>query len=102
MRDNKISLICVGGEHSLIYRQNGDLLACGRSFEGQLGGSQEKNRFFLVKNIPNLRQISCGAYHTVLLDGRGQVMVSGSNKYGKFESFFSLIGSLKLSVIVDQ
>jgi alpha-tubulin suppressor-like RCC1 family protein/uncharacterized protein YbcV (DUF1398 family) len=72
--------------YSSFYIQNdGTVKACGQNGNGQLGlgNTANKNIPTLIPNLDNVKQISCGYYHTVFLLNDGTVKVCGENSYGQ-------------------
>ena len=53
---------------------------------GQLGMDDDKNRNIptLVENLLdyNFKKVSCGSYHTALLEENGCIAVFGNNEFG--------------------
>ena len=89
MTDPEIKQIICGIRHTIIYRNNGDILVCGHNGEGQLGLGDDKNRNKpeLLMTDPEIKQIICGSYHTMIWRNNGDVLVCsvccGSNLSGQ-------------------
>ena len=72
--------------NSSFYIQDDDTVkACGYNEYGQLGlgNNVNKNIPTIIPNLNNVKQISCGTYHTIFLLNDGTVKACGLNKYGQ-------------------
>ena len=83
---NNVKRIVCGGYHTAILKTDGSVWSCGTNYYGQLGlgDSTSRDTFTQVTtNINNdVKQISCGQFHTVLLKNDGSVWSCGGNDYG--------------------
>lgn len=82
---NGISAIGVGGAHSFAITNEGTVLGWGTNTLGQLGIGTYNNIFSSpveMKGISNVKCITGGNLHTIVLKNDGTVWVCGSNKYG--------------------
>ena len=70
MKD-KIKLISCGEAHSIIVKENGDVLVSGNNAMGQLGlGTITNERSFkLLKNYKDVKDVCCGGDHSMILYG---------------------------------
>jgi len=86
-----IEKIACGAFHSLAIDKNGNLYGWGKNWKGQIGDGS-----FINKNIPvrvwgengdgffsDAKEVSAGRNHTVILNRKGEVFVSGSNIFGQ-------------------
>ena len=82
MTDPEIKQIICGCHHTMIWRNNGDVLVFGYNGYGQLGlgDSQNRNKPELLMTDPEIKQIICGGYHTMIWRNNGDVLVFGYNR----------------------
>ena len=68
MTNPEIKQIICGGSHTMIWRNNGDVLIFGSNDLGQLGlgDNQNRNKPKLLMTNPEIKQIICGHYHTII------------------------------------
>ena len=81
--NNAIS-ISGGSSHTILLKNDGTLLTCGRNNKGQLGiGNNEDKSSFTqcIVNINNIVSIICGYEHTLIINNNGGVMSCGSNYF---------------------
>ena len=67
-----ICLIVISKMHTVLLKENNDVIVFGRNDDGQLGLGHNKSQnkpVTLMQRIP-IRQIACGWGHTVILQGR--------------------------------
>ena len=85
MNDKNIKMIYCGGYHSVIYKNNGDLLVFGNNKYGQLGLRDNKNRCIpkLLMNEKNIKMIHCGEFYSMIYKNNGDLLVFGSNESGQ-------------------
>jgi len=86
--DDPVVSIHAGFCHSIARTTSGKLFAWGWGRAGQLGQGNRNSSFepLLVTGLPSappVKQVSCGAYHSVALLEDGQLFAWGSNKYGQ-------------------
>ena len=65
----EVENIFCGANHSFIYKKNKELLSFGNNYNGQLGIGNKENQyepFLLFKEI-EIKTISCGIYHSIIL-----------------------------------
>ena len=73
-------------EHSLILKNDGTLLGCGRNAEGQLGLGDTTNRTTFTQvttNTDNIKSVCCGYDHTFILKNDNTLWGCGGNQYGQ-------------------
>ena len=68
MNDRTIRNIVCGGYHTIIYKDNGDVLVFGHNKYGQLGLGHNNNIYIptLLINDKSIKNIVCGEYHTII------------------------------------
>ena len=78
------------GEHDTIaLDNNGEIWVAGRNTEGQLGIGNTSNSAVWAKmkssdgskDISEIKEVSAGRYHTMLLNNNGEVYSTGYNNY---------------------
>jgi len=75
-----------GGYHSLILLNDGTVMGFGYNNNGQLGLGNVTTPYTtptLIPNLSNVKQISCGIYHSLVLLNDGTVKVWGYNNDGE-------------------
>jgi alpha-tubulin suppressor-like RCC1 family protein len=82
-----IKKINAGSYHSFFQTEKGEVYACGRGDDGQLGVGDHDDRLFptLVTFPPQtdpIKEISAGDYHTVVLTETGDVYACGNLELG--------------------
>lgn len=96
LMDNKnINKIVCGHYHTLIYCNNGDLYGFGKNNYGQLFFQEYSNDIIypiLLFNDQNIKDISCGKFHTMLYMNNGDLYVFGQNLYGQLGLGYNKIG----------
>jgi len=109
---DNIKKICGGHQHSAILTDDGEVYIWGRNNFGQLGLGKkadeevaEPTRLPAIKNIVD---ISCGAYHTVIVNREGDVYAFGLSRDGRIPSDndtenvpFKICGELKKHKIIQ-
>ena len=67
MTDPEIKQIICGDYHTIICRNNGDVLVFGHNGDGQLGlgDYQNRNKPELLMTDPEIKQIICGGWYTM-------------------------------------
>src|SRR3990167_4174691 len=83
-----IERAAAGCHHSVFLDESGILWVCGENLYGQLGlEGQQIGKNGPVKNqlqhVPKLVDLSCGDYHTILLDIDKNVWAAGNNNFGQ-------------------
>ena len=85
--NNDVEQISCGGGHTFIIKNDGSVWGSGYNTYGGLGLDDTTNRTSFTQvtyNINNdVKQIACGAYHTVILKNDGSVYSCGYNRYGR-------------------
>ena len=80
-----VSYISAGGVYSL-FQSNNEVYACGYNLYGQLGlgNTISCDEPSLIPNQPkNTVQLSCGYYHSLVLDEEGNVFSTGNDTHGQ-------------------
>eukprot|EP01091_Cochliopodium_minus_P008271 TRINITY_DN1844_c1_g1_i2.p1 TRINITY_DN1844_c1_g1~~TRINITY_DN1844_c1_g1_i2.p1 ORF type:complete len:312 (+),score=81.61 TRINITY_DN1844_c1_g1_i2:231-1166(+) len=80
MKDETIKMIRLGGNHSIIYKENGDLLVFGKNYYGQLGLGDDTTEILtptLLLNDLDIEDIICGANHTMYHKKNGEIYFFG-------------------------
>jgi alpha-tubulin suppressor-like RCC1 family protein len=84
---SNVKQVACGHRHTFAVKYDGSLWSCGDNEIGQLGlGDTTYRRTFtqVTTNINNdVKQVSCGQYHTVILKNDGTVWSCGSNNSGQ-------------------
>ena len=81
---NNIKLICCGGYHTIILKNDGTLWGCGQNEYGQLGLGDAKNRTTFTQittNTSDVKSIYCGYRYTIILKNDGTLWGCGHNAY---------------------
>ena len=85
--NNDVKEVICGGLHTFIIKEDGTIWSCGYNYSGQLGlntsgTSANKTTFTQVTtNISDIKQISCGYEHSLILKNDGTVWGCGANTY---------------------
>lgn len=76
--------IASGAYHSLILA-NGNVYSFGSNAKGQLGNQSVANSIIpiQVNNLPQIKDIACGVFHSVALSTTGEIYVWGDNSNGQ-------------------
>ncbi len=82
-----VKSITVGNSHTICLLEDGQVLAWGSNYYGQLGLGDTKNRITPTP-IPGLtgvgvKSIAAGGFHTICLLEDGRVVAWGGNNYGQ-------------------
>ena len=84
---NEVKQIACGGNHTFILKGDGTVWSCGQNIDGQLGLDNSLTKYDFTQvtiNIDNdVKQISCGDSHTVILKNDGTVWGCGWTAYGQ-------------------
>ena len=81
---NDIKSICCGSHHTLILKNDGSLWGTGRNNCSQLGLGDTTDRTIFTQvttNINNIKEIYCGANHTLILKNDGTLWGTGRNDF---------------------
>ena len=85
--NNDVKQIACGSSHTFILKNDGSVWGCGSNEDGELGLNDTTyiDTFTQVTtNINNdVKQISCGQYHTFILKNDGSVWSCGDNNWGQ-------------------
>ena len=83
--ENIISIKC-SRSHTLLLTLEGNIYSFGDNHKGQLGLNstlKKTNMPTLIINIPEIRRIECGYYHSMCIDVNGNLWVFGENNDGQ-------------------
>lgn len=81
--------IAAGARHSLFLTDQLKVYSCGEAKQGQLGlGPISLDRVMLPTNIKQLndhhiQKVTAGKFHSLFLNGQGQILSSGANNFGQ-------------------
>ena len=79
----KAQKIYCGLYHSLALKSDGTLWTCGYNYHGELGTSDNKDRYQFTRVLSDVVDIAAGGYHSLALKVDGSVWVAGNNYYGQ-------------------
>jgi alpha-tubulin suppressor-like RCC1 family protein len=81
-----VEIAAAGAQHVIVLKTNGLLYGAGDNSKHQLGLSELRN-YTEFTHIPldfsDIKQISCGLNHTLVLRDNGSVLAFGANEYGQ-------------------
>lgn len=83
---SNIKKIALGLTHILFLNNSGEVYVNGSNDYGQIGlGDQwdTNNAYVKLTDIPTVKDIAAGDYHSLLLSTSGEVYVAGKNDYGQ-------------------
>lgn len=85
MNDKTIKTISCGLAHTIIYRDNGDILSFGKNNYGQLGIGHNRNMYkpTLLVNDKSIKTIICNKDNTIIYKDNGELLVFGDNTSGQ-------------------
>ncbi|ESO94172.1 hypothetical protein LOTGIDRAFT_74050, partial [Lottia gigantea] len=87
LKGEKVKLVACGRSHTVFSTESGSVYSCGNNTEGQLGykGSRDVLDPQQIKGLDQqqIKMLSCGTDHTVVLNEEGSVYVWGSGDDGK-------------------
>ena len=77
--DKHINSINCGAKHSIIYKNNGDVIVFGFNNQGQLGlgNDNERGKPSFLMNDKNICIICCGYNHSIIYKYNGDILVFG-------------------------
>jgi alpha-tubulin suppressor-like RCC1 family protein len=78
-------MVAAGGDHAIVLKSDGTLMAWGRNVQGQLGDGTATNRSspVAVPGVAGVVAVAAGGFHTVALKSDGTVMAWGYNDSGQ-------------------
>lgn len=86
-QQTRVEQMSLGGNHSLILTNRGQVYVCGKGAQGQLGLGMTKNKYepVLVQALlsKTVTMVAAGANHSLCLTSRGDVYSCGYNVYGQ-------------------
>ncbi|KAL3826440.1 hypothetical protein ACHAXA_011249 [Cyclostephanos tholiformis] len=82
--EGKIVDVAIGGEHTLLVDEFGNVYGCGSNVVGQLGlGTIEKTSLpIMVDGLASVTSVSAGHSHSVFMSDNG-IYFTGSNEFGQ-------------------
>ena len=86
INSGNIKEIYLGGEHTIILKNDGTLWGCGRNIEGQLGVGDTNSRSIfkqITVNTDNIKSVYCGYNYTLILKNDNTLWGCGDNTYGQ-------------------
>ena len=84
--DCVVSRIACGFDHTLVTTEDGLLFSWGANHRGQLGIDNRVSFTSTVNRItcvPNVINVACGAYHSIVMNDKGEIFTFGSNNFGE-------------------
>ena len=98
MNDKTIKIIACGSRHSMIYKENGELLVIGNNDEGQLGIKKEikfTDQPITLMVDKGIKDISLGGSHSLILKENGELIGFGKNSFGIILFYLNLFSKFK-------
>eukprot|EP01117_Protostelium_nocturnum_P011166 TRINITY_DN4055_c0_g2_i2.p1 TRINITY_DN4055_c0_g2~~TRINITY_DN4055_c0_g2_i2.p1 ORF type:complete len:958 (+),score=321.19 TRINITY_DN4055_c0_g2_i2:373-3246(+) len=89
LSEHKIVSVACGANHSVFLSSRGEVLACGKGKNGQLGigdsSLMDKKIPILIESLRGIPVVDvvCGSDHTFFLTASGSVLACGNNKFGQ-------------------
>jgi hypothetical protein len=88
LSSRKVVQLACGEFHTLALTQEHDLYAWGRGFEGQLGVRDDVDTTSVPMFVSYFYKnpavtITCGAYHSLAIDGTGRMYAWGEARFGQ-------------------
>ena len=80
---NDIKLICCGGYHTVILKNDNTLWGCGFNGYGQLGLGNAGNQKIFTQIATDIKSVYCGGGYTIILKNDGTLWGCGNNQYGQ-------------------
>jgi alpha-tubulin suppressor-like RCC1 family protein len=81
--EKPVSLVSVGGWHTLFRRKDGVAMSVGRNDAGQLADGSWLTKSFPRKVMSDVTAVSAGYYHSLFLKSDGTVYAAGNNEHGQ-------------------
>eukprot|EP00249_Psilotum_nudum_P009285 c21833_g1_i3 orf=289-1521(+) len=82
LQDTQIQKISAGLLHSACVDDNGGLYTFGKGMFSQLGIEKELMEPYPVIDLPPVKHVACGGYHTGAVTRTGNLYMWGTNEYG--------------------
>lgn len=84
-RGKKVKDIVCGGNYTIVYKENGDVLVTGCNTNGELGLGDKTTRkgFTLLTNDVNIKYIRAGLNFTIMYRNNGDLIGFGNNTNGQ-------------------
>lgn len=87
LKDKNVVQVACGSGHTVVLSEDGDVYTWGRGDDGRLGhgdnGWKYVPRLVDVVRSKNIRQVTCGSYHTAAITDNGELYTWGGGMYGK-------------------
>ncbi|RLN86543.1 hypothetical protein BBJ28_00001485 [Nothophytophthora sp. Chile5] len=87
LQERRIVQIACGSGHTVVLTEEGEVYTWGRGDDGRLGHGDNGWKFVprLVEELrgKNVRQVTCGSYHTAAVTVAGELYTWGGGMYGK-------------------
>eukprot|EP01091_Cochliopodium_minus_P009189 TRINITY_DN2200_c0_g1_i1.p1 TRINITY_DN2200_c0_g1~~TRINITY_DN2200_c0_g1_i1.p1 ORF type:complete len:351 (+),score=58.48 TRINITY_DN2200_c0_g1_i1:68-1120(+) len=86
MKDKNIINICCGYNHTIILKKGGRVYSFGQNTDGQCGVESEEFKIYtpkLVVTDPEIKNIYCGAWHSMYYTNKGDLYIWGRNFPGE-------------------
>ncbi|TYZ64576.1 hypothetical protein PybrP1_001487 [[Pythium] brassicae (nom. inval.)] len=87
LQERRIVQIACGSGHTVVLTEEGEVFTWGRGDDGRLGHGDNGWKFVprLVEELRgrNIRQVTCGSYHTAAVTVAGDLYTWGGGMYGK-------------------
>ena len=80
---NDIKLICCGGYHTVILKNDNTLWGCGFNGYGQLGLGNTTHQKIFTQIATDIKSVYCGGGYTLILKNDDTLWGSGNNEYGQ-------------------
>ncbi|OMJ67698.1 hypothetical protein SteCoe_35075 [Stentor coeruleus] len=97
-----ISEVSCGSRHMGVISE-GKVLMCGSGEAGQLGtGKRQKECSLVPISIENIIQVSCGEFHTGLVNKFGELFMMGGNSFGQLGVGHKKSSSIPIKVDINN
>ncbi|GLE06225.1 hypothetical protein PINS_up015467 [Pythium insidiosum] len=87
LHERRVVQIACGSGHTVVLTDDGEVYTWGRGDDGRLGHGDNGWKFVprLVEELrgKNIRQVTCGSYHTAAVTVSGELFTWGGGMYGK-------------------
>ncbi|DAZ94414.1 TPA: hypothetical protein N0F65_003443 [Lagenidium giganteum] len=87
LQERRIVQIACGSGHTVVLTDDGEVYTWGRGDDGRLGHGDNGWKFVprMVEELrgKNIRQVTCGSYHTAAVTVSGELYTWGGGMYGK-------------------
>lgn len=81
--------ISAGSLHTIVVKSDGSVFGWGRTYEGQLGPNTSNSSWvhqapIQIQNLSNIKTVSAGRYHTLVLSNDGKLFQWGGGPYSTY------------------